>query len=78
MPNDSPFLVTPEVAARLRCSVRTVHELTPHATSFGWMIGDGCVRTPSGVSQEAAGHERVGMCNPPARSSAAAASGHHV
>ena len=28
MPDDSPFLVTPEVAARLRCSVRTVHELT--------------------------------------------------
>jgi excisionase family DNA binding protein len=25
---DSPFLITPEVAARLRCSVRTVHELT--------------------------------------------------
>jgi excisionase family DNA binding protein len=28
MPDDRPFLVTPEVAARLRCSVRTVHELT--------------------------------------------------
>ena len=25
---DSPFLITPEVAVRLRCSVRTVHELT--------------------------------------------------
>jgi len=25
---DSPFLITPEVAARLRCSVRTVHEST--------------------------------------------------
>jgi len=24
----SPFLITPEVATRLRCSVRTVHELT--------------------------------------------------
>jgi excisionase family DNA binding protein len=24
----SPFLVTEEVAARLRCSVRTIHELT--------------------------------------------------
>jgi excisionase family DNA binding protein len=25
---DSPFLITPEAAARLRSSVRTVHELT--------------------------------------------------
>ena len=28
MPAVSPFLVTPRVATRLRCSVRTVHELT--------------------------------------------------
>jgi excisionase family DNA binding protein len=25
---ESPFLITPEVAGRLRCSVRTVNELT--------------------------------------------------
>ena len=30
MPTASPFLITPEVATRLRCSVRTVHELTRH------------------------------------------------
>ena len=28
MPNTSPFLITSEVAGRLRCSVRTIHELT--------------------------------------------------
>ena len=28
VPSPSPFLLTAEVAARLRCSVRTVHELT--------------------------------------------------
>ena len=28
MPAASPFLITPEVATRLRCSVRTVHEFT--------------------------------------------------
>jgi hypothetical protein len=28
MATTSPYLITPEVAARLRCSVRTVHELT--------------------------------------------------
>jgi excisionase family DNA binding protein len=28
MATTTPFLITSEVAARLRCSVRTVHELT--------------------------------------------------
>jgi hypothetical protein len=28
MPGSSPFMTTREVAARLQCSARTVHELT--------------------------------------------------